>query len=190
MAHSFTHPLHLAVQQGDISGIRKILKTHRYNVNSIEAKYGFTPLHVAVKYNQLETAQYLLKHHANVEASTRKNLSPLYIAILNNSVSMLQLLINKGVNLNPIKKFDRKSPLHTAIENANYDMVMILLRNYPPLSFRSEFDSLLALAEKIQDVRIASSLLIHKAIIQSNKAQKKNASLRIRVLKRNARKYK
>ena len=60
--------LYLAVCEGDIAEMEKLLKSSDVN---IEFNEGLTPLHVAVQGNYLELVKYLVKHGADVNSQVR-----------------------------------------------------------------------------------------------------------------------
>lgn len=46
-------------------------------------KGGFTPLHLAVMKKFLNIVELLVRHHANVDATTNQQITPLHYAALN-----------------------------------------------------------------------------------------------------------
>lgn len=60
--------LYLAVCEGDMAEMEKLLKSSDVN---IEFNEGLTPLHVAVQGNYLELVKYLVKHGADVNSQVR-----------------------------------------------------------------------------------------------------------------------
>ena len=60
--------LYLAVCEGDMAEMEKLLKSSDVN---IEFNEGLTPLHVAVQGNYLGLVKYLVKHGADVNSQVR-----------------------------------------------------------------------------------------------------------------------
>lgn len=78
--------------------------------------YQQTPLHYAVKYNQLEFAELLISHGAKVQMADENGLTPLQLAVQETvgEVKILDLLSKNEDISNSVK--DGKSLLHLSIE--------------------------------------------------------------------------
>lgn len=61
---------------------------------------GTTPLHLAVRGDDLAEAQRLIRAGGNVKGANRYGIAPLYLAALNGSASMIDLLLNSGADAN------------------------------------------------------------------------------------------
>src|SRR5262245_4426360 len=59
---------------------------------------GTTPLHGAVRRDDVATAKQLIKAGADVKAVTRYGVTPLGMAALNGSAAMLRVLLDAGAN--------------------------------------------------------------------------------------------
>ena len=73
-------PLVDAVKKQDLQTVRALLK-QKVNINAAEAD-GFTALHWAAQRNDLPLVDLLLGAGANAKASTRYNITPLYLAAM------------------------------------------------------------------------------------------------------------
>ena len=78
---------------------------------------GLTPLGLAIKLNELETARMLLSHHASVHAKDRLGRTPLHLARSSQAVT---LLLDHGARVNAQDKHHH-TPLYTAcVSNLPY----------------------------------------------------------------------
>ena len=94
--------LHKAVLDQDIQ-MMKLILTINDKLILTEDNTGFTPLHIAVKYELYEAAEFLFKHSLAKELIDN-NYNIFHIAIENNSISMLNLLLK--YNQDPLKYND------------------------------------------------------------------------------------
>src|SRR4249920_554860 len=68
----------VAVKNQDVQAVRSLLK-QKANINATEAD-GFTALHWAAQRNDMQLVELLIGAGANAKASTRYNITPLYLA--------------------------------------------------------------------------------------------------------------
>ena len=80
-------PLIDAVKKQDVQAVRTLLK-QQGNVNATEAD-GFTALHWAAQRNDMQLVELLLGAGANAKASTRYNITPLYLAAVNGNGAVI-----------------------------------------------------------------------------------------------------
>jgi hypothetical protein len=66
------------------------------DVNGVEAKHLVSLLHSACQFNVPAVVAALIRRHANVNALTRRNDSPLHFAVLANAPDCVRLLIGAG----------------------------------------------------------------------------------------------
>ena len=119
--------LHVAVIHDDEVLTDLYLKLYFAELNAKDVS-GCTPLHYAVRNNNLLIAQMLLHHGARVNDMTSAQLTPLHIAVSNRSKGMVNLLLNHGADVNPEENFQNKTPLFMAVEYGCIDIVRILLK--------------------------------------------------------------
>lgn len=101
---------------------------------------GDTPLHVAVKMENPDVAQALLKAGANPNAKNAKNNTPLHVAVIEKNRDLIQALLQTpGVDKSP-RNITDETPLGLA-RNAGSDNIVSLLKS-------------LGSTEEIEDSRI------------------------------------
>lgn len=92
-------------------------------------KGGYKFLNVALAYKEYHIAKILLSKVTSVNNETgRPERNPLHYAATDNRTEMIQLLIDKGADVNAIDEHDM-SPLHYAVILDNFETVNLLLDN-------------------------------------------------------------
>ncbi|XP_020293932.1 putative ankyrin repeat protein RBE_0220 isoform X5 [Pseudomyrmex gracilis] len=86
-----------------VSGVQMLLDRGA-NVNA-ETRYGTTPLHHAIKFENMKIAELLLDHGANVNASDKSG-TPLCCAVEKKNVEVVAMLLDRGANINAISHND------------------------------------------------------------------------------------
>jgi uncharacterized protein len=105
--------------------IRSLLQK-KADVNAAQVD-GTTALHWAVRWDDLETADLLIRAGANVSAATRAGATPLQLAATNGSAEMIEKLIKAGADPNaPLTKFG-DTPLMMAARTGKPDAIRTLL---------------------------------------------------------------
>ncbi len=87
-----------AVQSGDQYSVRKLIEA-KAAVNAVDSD-GMTPLHWAVRADDLETSLLLLRAGADAKATTRDGITPLWLAVMNRDVEMTNALLKAGADAN------------------------------------------------------------------------------------------
>lgn len=90
-------PLHLACRQSDAEVVAKLLAAGA-DPNVFEDSEGWTPLHVACSSVSFPSVQYLVSHHADVNAVNSRKASPLHLAAQHGSTSIIQFLLLNGAD--------------------------------------------------------------------------------------------
>uniref|UniRef100_A0A8C2EHT3 Ankyrin 3a n=1 Tax=Cyprinus carpio TaxID=7962 RepID=A0A8C2EHT3_CYPCA len=136
-------PLHLAAREGhqdiaallleqgtSLSAATKVINMHLFfsffSLPHIHPQKGFTPLHVAAKYGQLEVANLLLQKKAAPDAAGKNGYTPLHIAAKKNQLEIGTTLLEYGAECNTVTR-QGISPLHLAAQEGNVDLVSLLL---------------------------------------------------------------
>jgi cytohesin len=123
-------PLHVAAESGHAPMI-DLLVTQGAQVHSKD-KNGRVALHYTVlgSTNDIflgsksEATLMLLSRGSKVDARDKKNWTPLYLACVNDLPRMVELLVNKGANVNPKTG---PSPLVGAVTDGHTHVVRVLL---------------------------------------------------------------
>lgn len=117
--------LHLAANSRSLD-IVELLLARSAKVNIYDGN-GFTPLYAAVFYNQIEMAQLLIEHGADVNEVNEYcgERSLLHEAAENNYFEIVQVLVEYGANINAQDRYG-KTPLHTAIEEEHLEVAKYL----------------------------------------------------------------
>lgn len=98
--YTYSKKLLEAAKNGDLEAAKRALKDGA-EINFAH-RAGSTPLSIAVDYNQIEVAQYLLKKDANPDVfvyTVYGKVTLVMLAVLNNNLGMCKLLCKAGANL-------------------------------------------------------------------------------------------
>jgi ankyrin repeat protein len=87
---------------------------------------GSTPLHQAVRVNDLKTVDALIKRGADVKAVTRYGVTPMHVAALNGNAAILRRLLDAGADVNTATP-GGETALMTAVRTGKADAVTVLL---------------------------------------------------------------
>lgn len=130
-------PLWIACKHGRVSAVRWLL-AHGADA-SICDKFGFTALHAAVEEGHRLVVEELLRHNkALADAPTvPDNFSPLYIAAMNNRVSVLACLLDQGHANVALSDANLCSPLMAAAVGNHVQCMQLLLRKDAPIDQRA-----------------------------------------------------
>jgi ankyrin repeat protein len=112
-----------AVKAGDRAAVRTLLT--RSTVNTAGAD-GMTALHWAVRADDVETTQLLIRTGANAGAANRYGVTPLSLAATNGNAVITRALIKAGANANAIGP-DGETVLMIAARAGNADVVSALV---------------------------------------------------------------
>src|SRR5207237_171643 len=116
-----------AVMNENKQAVRSLLQK-KADVNGPQVD-GTTALHWAVRLDDLETADLLIRSGANVTAATRAGATPLQLAAVNGNAAMIEKLIKAGADANaPLTKYG-DTPLMMASRTGKPDAIKALLDN-------------------------------------------------------------
>src|SRR6185295_10045074 len=103
-----------------------LLKKADVNASQVD---GTTALHWAVRADDLETADLLIRAGANVAAANREGVTPMQLAAVNGNAPMIEKLVKAGVKADaPLSKFG-DTALMLAARTGKVDAVKVLLDN-------------------------------------------------------------
>ena len=122
--------IHTAVSNNQLEAVKLLIK---YGANlNVHAKDAFremdtfeTPLHLATFNGNDEITKLLIKHGANVNANV-KGILPLHLAVCNNDLETINLILDKTDNINS-KDENGSTPLHRAIWMKKVEVIKILI---------------------------------------------------------------
>ncbi|KAF8112210.1 hypothetical protein N665_0066s0082 [Sinapis alba] len=148
-------PLHVAALDGRLAVVEALVSTVTFvseklseedrvklNVYVVKDIDGDTPLNLALKGFQMDTALHLVKAHRLASfLANNDGISPLYLAAKEGNVSLVNAMLKttesdstegKKSSLD-LELEGRKFLVHAALEARNIDIVDVLLKEYPTL---------------------------------------------------------
>ncbi|XP_044740038.1 putative ankyrin repeat protein RF_0381, partial [Chrysoperla carnea] len=131
-------PLHIAAEEADYRIAAELLD-YGACINSLTLKEEYTPLHFACESPEngnTETVKLFLNRGADINLSTKGNLTPLHIAIEKNRAQIVRLLLQHGVEINNLDK-EGKTILNLAVEAGNLKIVEDVLKYFPDINNES-----------------------------------------------------
>jgi ankyrin repeat protein len=161
-----TSPIHEATQNGTIKMFHALIKNGA-DFTSRDSD-GNTILHYTCSRPEIDLLSYLLESGFDMEVYNNAKETPLSVAVKNNYIAHVQLLTEKGANVNCQSQDEyRYTPLHAAVSMECVEITKILLikganinakndSGKTPLHIISEFNS-----------KCANLLLEHKADINA-----------------------
>jgi ankyrin repeat protein len=94
-------------------------------VNKTEVD-GTTSLHYAVRNDDVQLVDRLIRAGADVKAANRYGITPLYLACVNGNAAIIEKLLNGGADANAVST-EGETALMTASRTGNVDAVKVLL---------------------------------------------------------------
>ncbi|NXI37116.1 ANK2 protein, partial [Galbula dea] len=160
--------LHIAARKDDTKSAALLLQNdHNADVQSkvtpAATESGFTPLHIAAHYGNVNVATLLLNRGAAVDFTARNGITPLHVASKRGNTNMVKLLLDRGGQIDA-KTRDGLTPLHCAARSGHDQVVELLLERGAPLLARTKNGlSPLHMAAQGDHVECVKHLLQHKA---------------------------
>ncbi|XP_043916872.1 poly [ADP-ribose] polymerase tankyrase-1 [Protopterus annectens] len=114
-----------AAKKGCLARVQKLCSPENINCRDTQGRNS-TPLHLAAGYNNLEVAEYLLEHGADVNAQDKGGLIPLHNAASYGHVDIAALLIKYHTCVNATDKW-AFTPLHEAAQKGRTQLCALLL---------------------------------------------------------------
>ncbi|XP_066518692.1 ankyrin-3 isoform X1 [Hoplias malabaricus] len=130
--------LHIAARKDDTKAAALLLQNdHNADVESKmmvnrTTESGFTPLHIAAHYGNINVATLLLNRGAAVDFKARNDITPLHVASKRGNTNMVKLLLERGARIDAKTK-DGLTPLHCAARSGHEQVVEMLLDRGAPL---------------------------------------------------------
>ncbi|XP_018522092.1 LOW QUALITY PROTEIN: poly [ADP-ribose] polymerase tankyrase-2-like [Lates calcarifer] len=114
-----------AAKKGCLARVKKLCTHDNVNCRDTQGRHS-TPLHLAAGYNNLEVAEYLLQHGAEVNSQDKGGLIPLHNAASYGHVDVAALLIKYDACVNATDKW-AFTPLHEAAQKGRTQLCALLL---------------------------------------------------------------
>ncbi|NXL62961.1 ANK2 protein, partial [Chordeiles acutipennis] len=154
--------LHIAARKDDTKSAALLLQND-HNADVQSKVTGFTPLHIAAHYGNVNVATLLLNRGAAVDFTARNGITPLHVASKRGNTNMVKLLLDRGGQIDA-KTRDGLTPLHCAARSGHDQVVELLLERGAPLLARTKNGlSPLHMAAQGDHVECVKHLLQHKA---------------------------
>ncbi|XP_052009141.1 ankyrin-3-like [Xyrauchen texanus] len=161
--------LHIAARKDDTKSAALLLQNdHNADVESKmmvnrTTESGFTPLHIAAHYGNINVATLLLNRGAAVDFMARNDITPLHVAAKRGNGNMVKLLLDRGSKIEAKTK-DGLTPLHCGARSGHEQVVEMLLdRGAPILSKTKNGLSPLHMATQGDHLNCVQLLLLHNA---------------------------
>ncbi|XP_028976076.2 ankyrin-3 isoform X42 [Esox lucius] len=159
--------LHIAARKDDTKAAALLLQNdHNADVESKmtvnrTTESGFTPLHIAAHYGNINVATLLLNRGAAVDFKARNDITPLHVASKRGNGNMVKLLLERGAKIDARTK-DGLTPLHCGARSGHEQVVEMLLdRGAPILSKTKNGLSPLHMATQGDHLNCVQLLLHH-----------------------------
>ncbi|KAM9363685.1 ankyrin-2 [Symphorus nematophorus] len=164
--------LHIAARKDDTKSAALLLQNdHNADVQSKmmvnrtteNGKSGFTPLHIAAHYGNVNVSTLLLNRGAAVDFTARNGITPLHVASKRGNTNMVALLLDRGAQIDA-KTRDGLTPLHCAARSGHDPALEVLLERGAPILARTKNGlSPLHMSAQGDHVECVKLLLQHKA---------------------------
>ena len=159
--------LFLSIKYNNIEFIESLLKYNKLNIGlsliDNKDKLGYTPLHYAIKLNNLDVIKLLLDFGGDITIKDNENNNILQFSLINKKTKLFIYLLNNIPNLN-INSNAKQSLLHLAISNQNIEIIDILLnKNININAKESDFG-----ASTLQYAIVINNFEICKKLINKN----------------------
>lgn len=158
-----------AVRNRDAKAAQALLQEH-VDVNTPQPD-GATALHWASHWDDLATADLLIRAGARVDAETDYGVTPLSLACSNGNVAMIEKLLGAGANPNAALSTGGTA-LMTAVRTGNLDAVKALLARGADVNAKETWRGQTALMWAISEkhLAVAKALIEHGADVHARSA--------------------
>jgi ankyrin repeat protein len=123
--HAASSELADAAMKKNAAAVRSLLE-QKADVNAPQAD-GATALHWAVRWDDLQLADLLIRAGADVHSRNRLGVTPIYLACINGNAVMIGKLLDAGVNPNAALSEPGETPLMLVARTGNTQALRLLL---------------------------------------------------------------
>lgn len=114
-----------AAKKGNLLRVQRLVTSDNINCRDAQGRNS-TPLHLAAGYNNVEVAEFLLDHGADVNAQDKGGLIPLHNASSYGHLDIAALLIKFNTVVNATDKWGF-TPLHEAAQKGRTQLCALLV---------------------------------------------------------------
>ena len=123
---------HEACCTANVPVLQALLEADSSVLNSLDGKYGWTPLSRAIICGHPDVVKFLLKQGADPNGKTAVGEPPLYLAVDLQHTQLTQLLLDYGADPNCVNA-DGETPLHlAAFKGLRKEMELLLSHGANP----------------------------------------------------------
>jgi len=108
------------IKNGQLDELKKL----NFNCNAVLDTKGQCPIHIAADFNQIHVIEYLITNGADVNKANNYGHTPLLLAIFENQLQAVRLLLKAGASCN------RKFKDSWYADLAESDQIKTLLKEY------------------------------------------------------------
>ncbi|XP_071385546.1 ankyrin repeat domain-containing protein 10-like [Centroberyx affinis] len=122
-------PVHRACRDGDVAALVSLLQqlSNQAHLTAEDSFYGWTPIHWAAHYGQLECVVRLVQMGCEVNAVTsRFNQTPTHIAAFGGHPHCVVWLLQAGADVNR-QDYVGETPIHKAARSGSLECIQVLL---------------------------------------------------------------
>ena len=129
---------------------------------------GSRPLHWAVRADELQVVDLLLRAGADAKAENRLGVTPLYLAAQNGNAAIIRRLLDAGANANQVDRMTGETLLMVATKTGAADAVQTLLKaGADPNATEPQLQlTALMMASEAGHTEVVRSLLDHEADVR------------------------
>jgi ankyrin repeat protein len=125
------HQMRLAADNGDVTRLQDLIRAGA-NPDAVGVMGDATALIHACDAGRIDVARALLDAGADIDRQSDLGDTPLTCAVAIQNVDLVRLLVERGANTNPSRRFADEKPLAVfAAELGNLEIVQILLDATP-----------------------------------------------------------
>lgn len=118
-------PVHRACRDGDVGALLSL--SNRAHLTAEDSRYGWTPIHWAAHYGQLECVVRLVQMGCEVNTvSSRFNQTPTHTAAFGGHPHCVVWLTEAGADVNQ-QDFVGETPIHKAARSGSLECIQVLL---------------------------------------------------------------